>query len=218
MKKLLLIIFIFVIVTKIEAQVNLMQTNVLSSQKFELEKKHPKKYKSLLKNNRNYQNWFHIGIGASGFTYFLWVTDMNNTYWIDEKKPPYIGFSYMPEVTIQFGNRISWYVSLGWTGMSEFENMWQNKQANTIPPTNIERTPIVAMTGLSFGIYGYEGNGYGNTAKDIYLSPARISLGTGFGNFQWNNNNYVSGVVAVISLEWYLFMLNVGGDSSIDDY
>ncbi len=115
----------------------------------------------------------------------------------------------MPEITIQVGNRISWYLSLGWTGMSEFYNMWHSKTANNIPPTRIEVTPIVAMTGISFGIYGYEGEGFGNGYRDIYLSPARLSIGTGYGNFRWDKNNtFVSGVVAVISLEWYLFFLN----------
>ncbi len=224
MKKLLLFIFVFIVITKLEAQVNLLQTNYLSTQNFQFQKKYPKypkKYNSLLKTNLNYKNWFHIGIGASGFTYFLWLTDQNNEYWVDVEKAPYIGFSYMPEVTIQLGNRISWYLSLGWTGMSEFENMWTNKKANTIPPTNIEMTPIVTMTGISFGINGYEANEphWYNKVSDVYWSPAKLSLGVGFGNFLWNDDKYVSGVVAVISLEWYLFMLNFGSSNTTDyDY
>ena len=218
------------IITKIEAQINLSQTNYFSisnSQyknnylkisdlsinyfnKYNLQQHkgiYPKKNNSLLETN--IENWFHIGIGASAFTYFLWATDKKNKSWIDTEHAPYVGFSYMPEVTIQLGNRISWYLSLGWTEMSQFHNMWHDKTADDIPPTNIKLTPIVTMTGISFAIYGYEGEGFGNGVHDIYISPARLSIGTGFGNFRWDSNdNFVSGVVAVISLEWYLFLLN----------
>lgn len=161
----------------------------------------------------NVENWFHIGIGASGFTYFLWDADKNYEYFINTKSSPYIGFSYMPEVTIILGDRIGWYLSLGWTGMSEFYNMWHDQTANTIPPTRVNQTPIVGMTGLSFAIYGYEGEGFGNGVRDAYFfpAPARLSIGGGFGNFRWDGNSgYVQGAVAVISLEWYLFLLNFG--------
>lgn len=159
------------------------------------------------------KNCFHIGLGASGFTYFLWTTDINNKYWINTYQYPYIGFSYMPELTIQLGNRVSYYLSIGWTGMAEFYNMYYDKKANTLPPVSVDKTPIVGMTGISFALFGYEvKDEYGyNIPKDVYLSPARLSIGAGIGNFKWNaQKEYVSGFVAVISLEWYLFFINLG--------
>jgi len=198
MKKTILFVIIICFSNIIKSQ-NIIQCN----QTFKPKKQFSVYNKLQIFNSHstNLENYFHIGPGASGFTYVLWPVENNKISTL----PPYIGFSYMPEVTMSIGNRVAFYVSVGWTGMSEFYNMYYDQAAATIPPTRVDRAPVVGMTGISFAVWGYE------DGKDVYLGPCRFSLGAGYGNFKWdlNSNNYVQGVIGVISLEWYIFLVNL---------
>lgn len=205
-KKVILIISLMILSTEIFSNPFKLKNESINYLK-------PTDYKLLITNkfyHKSYDNWFHIGIASSGFTYFLFPRDPL-TNLVDFKKSPYIGFSFMPEVTLQIGNRVLFYTSFGWTGMQEFYNLYYDQTVNNIPPTNINRAPFAGSAGISFALLGYEGGINDKGPKDAYYFPIRFSLGVGYGNFKWDSYyGFVNGSIFLVSLQICLFLINLG--------